>query len=76
MYSGILGQIFFSVIKKNLWHSWHRVKLSYYRWYSLLIGVPRVLAQPGSLLLGARDLFYFFENFFAQKSPYTVYRLI
>ena len=23
MYSGILGQIFFSVIKKNLWHSWH-----------------------------------------------------
>ena len=23
MYSGILGQIFFSVIKKNWWHRWH-----------------------------------------------------
>ena len=25
-YSGIFGQIFFSVIKKNSWHRWHRGK--------------------------------------------------
>ena len=25
-YSGIFGQIFFSVIKKNWWHRWHSAK--------------------------------------------------
>jgi len=25
-YSGIFGQIFFSVIKKNSWHRWHSAK--------------------------------------------------
>jgi hypothetical protein len=75
MYSGILGQIFFSVIKKNLWHSWHRVKLSYYRWYSLLIGVPRVLAQPGTVPYSARATFFVFLKTFLPKNLPMQYKI-
>ena len=76
VYSGIFGQIFFSVIEKNSWHSWHRVKLSYYRWYSLLIGVPRVLAQPGTVLYSAcATLFSFLKTFLPKNltMQYKVY---
>ena len=67
VYRGILEQIFFSVIKKILWHSWHRLKLSYYRWYSLLIGVPRVLAQHGTVFYSARATFFIFLKTFLPK---------
>ena len=68
VYRGILEQIFFSVIKKILWHSWHRLKLSYYRWYSLLIGVPRVLAQHGTVPYSARATFFVFLKTFLPKN--------
>ena len=40
-YSEIFGQIFFSVIKKNWWHTWHTPFLSYYRWYKPIIVCQR-----------------------------------
>ena len=64
VYSRIFEQNFFSVIEKNSWHTWHRVKSSYYHWYYLLIGVPRVLAQPGTVLYSAcATLFVFLKTF-------------
>jgi hypothetical protein len=94
VYRGILGQIFFSVIKKIWWHRWHsgqnRLEVlvlannscattsislgtAWHKWRKYWLFCNYALAHS---LLGARDLFCFFENFFAQKSPYTVYRLI
>jgi hypothetical protein len=73
MYSRIFEQIFFSVIEKNLWHSWHRLKLSYYRWYISLIGVPRVLAQPGTVVYSARaTLFVFLKTFLLKNLTYSI----
>ena len=94
MHSRILGQIFFSVIKKNWWHRWHTyvfellslvlltnscattsisLGTAWHKWRKYWLFCNYALAHS---LLGARDLFCFFKNFFAQKSPYTVYRLI
>jgi len=88
--SGISEQIFFSVIKKNWWHSWHsgqnRLKVlvlltnscattsishgtAWHKWRKYWLFCNYALAHS---LLGARDLFCFFENFFAQKFHYTL----
>jgi len=72
-YSEIFEQIFFSVIRKNSWHTWHRVKLSYYRWYYWLNGVPRVLAQPGTVSYSAcATLFVFMKTFLPKNSTYSI----
>jgi hypothetical protein len=68
MYSGIFEQNYFFKSKKNLWHSWHRLKLSYYRWYTSLIGVPRVLAQPGTVVYSARATLFVFLKTFLPKN--------
>ena len=75
VYSGIFEQIFFSVIEKNSWHSWHKVKSSYYRWYYLLIGVPRVLAQPGTVLYSARATLFSFLKTFLPKNLTMQYKV-
>ena len=41
VYSRIFEQIFFSVIKKNWWHTWPPPFLSYYRWYKPIIVCQR-----------------------------------
>jgi len=90
VYRGILGQIFFSVIKKNWWHRWHsgqnRLEVlvlannscattsislgtAWHKWRKYWLFCNYALAHS---LLGARDLFCFFENFFAQKFHYTL----
>jgi len=90
VYRGILGQIFFSVIKKNWWHRWHsgqnRLEVlvlannscattsislgtAWHKWRKYWLFCNYALAHS---LLGARDLFCFFKNFFAQKFHYTL----
>ena len=66
MYSRIFEQIFFSVIEKLMAHL-AQAKLSYYRWYTLLIGVPRVLAQPGTVVYSACATLFFFLKTFCPK---------
>ena len=93
VYRGILGQIFFSVIKKNWWHRWHTyvfellslvlltnscattsisLGTAWHKWRKYWLFCNYALAHS---LLGARDLFYFFKNFFAQNFHYTVYKI-
>ena len=90
VYRGILGQSFFSVIKKIWWHRWHKAKnelkvlvllnnscattlislgTAWHKWRKYWFFCNYALAHS---LLGARDLFCFFENFFAQKFHYTL----
>ncbi len=82
--SGILGQIFFSVIKKNWWHRWHTLFLSYYRWYKRIIvcqGPWHTVAQSNKLYLPTlfskctrrARLFLFFIKLFCPKiSLYSI----
>ena len=76
VYRGILEQIFFSVIKKNPLAQLAQAKIEL---LSLVFLANRCAKGVGtawhSPLLGARDLFYFFENFFAQNFHYTVYKI-
>ena len=37
MYSGILEQFYFFKSKKNLWHNWHTLFLTYKCWYKRII---------------------------------------
>ena len=37
VYSGILEQFYFFKSKKNLWHSWHTLFLTYKCWYKRII---------------------------------------
>ena len=75
MYSRIFEQNYFFKSKKNLWHTWHRVKLSYYRWYYWLNGVPRVLAQPGTALYSTRATFFVFLKTFLPKNLTIQYKI-
>ena len=83
-YRGILGQVFFSVIKKNWWHRWHTPILAYYCWYRPIIvcqGPWHTVAQSNKLYLPttfsectrrARPFLFFRKLFCPKISLYSI----